>query len=202
VPGEPRGAAPSSPIVILGEHSQAGSYLLRIRVREELRLAFGRFKKGKVIPVPAGEYLYVGSALAQKGGVSLGRRLVRHATRTGDREPHALRAHMLALFPSLGLGTGDLLPRNGKRLHWNVDYLLDHEAAELAGVFVLRRGERLERELGQFLEQEPCTRIIERGLGANDVAGNTHLLRVEAEEAWWRRLPERLMEAMGVRGEQ
>ena len=51
-------------IVVRGGESQAGSYLLRIRVSEDLSLSFGRFNRGKEIAVPVGEYVYVGSALA------------------------------------------------------------------------------------------------------------------------------------------
>jgi Uri superfamily endonuclease len=181
-----------SQIVVLGGGSQAGSYLLRVRLASDLLLAFGRFKGGKVIDVPAGEYLYVGSALAIRGGVSLARRLVRHATRTGERPPHAIRSEMLVEFARLGLGAGELLPRNGKTLFWNVDHLLDREEAELAGVIALRCDRRLERELGQFVGQDPVTEVIERGLGANDVPGNTHLLRLHAEDDWWSALPDLL----------
>jgi Uri superfamily endonuclease len=183
---------PVARIVVRGSDTQAGSYLLRMRVSEDLSLSFGRFNRGKEIAVPAGEYVYVGSALAAKGGVSLGRRLVRHATRSGTKPPHAIRAAMLELFQTIRLGSGDLRPRGGKRLFWNVDHLLDHEVVEIAGIFVLRSELRLEREMGQLLEQEPCTRVIERGLGANDVPGNTHLLRVDADESWWLSLPEKL----------
>jgi Uri superfamily endonuclease len=179
-------------IVILGGQSQSGSYLLRLRVHENLRLPFGRFKKGKVISVPAGEYIYVGSALAKKGGVSLGRRLVRHATRTGAKQPHKIRSYMLNFFKTIGLGAGDLLPKNGKHLFWNVDHLLDHELVDLVSAIVIRSEKRLERELGQLLESEACIHIFEKGLGANDVPGNTHILRVEADERWWLSLPDKL----------
>jgi Uri superfamily endonuclease len=184
---------PSPPICVLGSDSQAGSYVLRIRVREDLCLPFGRFKHGKLIEVPAGEYAYVGSALAERGGVSLARRLVRHATRTGTQAPHPIRDEMLVLFPSLGLGEGRLLPRNGKHLFWNIDHLLDREEAELIGACLLRSPRRLERELGQLLEHDPNTEVIEKGLGANDVPGNTHILRVHADESWWRALPQKLL---------
>ena len=183
---------PALHIQILGEEVQAGSYLLRLRVSEDLLIRFGGFKKGKLVAVPAGEYVYVGSALGERGAVSLGRRLVRHATRTGSRQPHPIRAEMLQLFSAIGLGEGDLLPRRGKHLFWNIDHLLDHAAAELIGAVVIRSRTRLEKELGQLMEKEPCTEIVERGLGANDVAGNTHVLRVHAEEAWWHGLPDRL----------
>ena len=176
-------------IAVCGGDEQSGAYLLRIRVRESLTMPYGRFKKAKPIQTPAGEYLYVGSALASKGGVSLARRLVRHAARTGDLPPHPIQKTFLQFFPSIQLGDGNLLPRNGKRLHWNIDHLLDRAEAELVGAVILRTRAKIERELGRLLLNDPCAAIIEKGLGANDIPGNTHILKIDAEEAWWRQLP-------------
>ena len=78
-------------------------------------------------------------------------------------------------------------------MHWNVDFLLDLSSAELAGVCAIRSRERLEDRLAKQLEEDPHTEIIERGLGANDVPGNTHLLHVNATEAWWASLPKLLV---------
>lgn len=187
-----------SSIVVIGEswRSGSGSYLLRIRVSEAFCLAFGKFKKGKLISVPAGEYVYIGSALAKRGAVSLARRLVRHATRTGTKKPHKIRRHMLSSLKTIGLGEEELLPKNGKQLFWNIDHLLDQRSAEIVGIIAIRSEKRLERELGQLLEKEPGVQIIEKGLGANDLPGNTHILRVEADEKWWSCLPGKIDEAM------
>ena len=184
-------------ILIIGDKSQAGTYILRIRLKEDTTLRFGRFKKGKLISTPAGEYAYVGSALAEKGATTLARRLVRHATRSGDQRPHRIREAMLSRFAECGLGDGDLLPRRGKTLHWNVDFLLDLPSAELVGVSAIRSRERLEDRLAKRLEEDPDTGVIERGLGANDVPGNTHLLHVSAAEAWWASLPDLLANMVG-----
>ena len=179
-------------IVIIGDESQAGTYILRIRLKKDTTLRFGRFKKGKLISLPAGEYAYVGSALAEKGATTLARRLVRHATRSGDQHPHRIRETMLRRFAECGLGNGNLLPRRGKTLHWNVDFLLDLSSAELVGVVAIRSRNRLEDRLAKQLEEDPHTGVIERGLGANDVPGNTHLLHVSATEGWWASLPDLL----------
>ena len=176
-------------IVIIGDESQAGTYILVIRLKENTILRFGRFKKGKLISTPAGEYAYVGSALAEKGATTLARRLIRHATRSGDQRPRRIREAMLRRFAECGLGDGNLLPRRGKTLHWNVDFLLELTSAELVGVYAIRSRERLEDRLAKQLEADPHTGVIERGLGANDVPGNTHLLHVKATEAWWASLP-------------
>ena len=50
----------------MGDDSQAGTYLLRIHLKENTTLKFGRFKKGKLISLPAGDYVYIGSALSEK----------------------------------------------------------------------------------------------------------------------------------------
>ena len=169
----------------IGRDWLGGAYVLRIRLTDRVQLAFGRFKEGKVIDVLPGEYTYVGSALAERGASCLANRLVRHATRIGDSPPHAIRETMLEDFPRVGLGHGDLCPKNGKHPRWNVDHLLDLPCADLTGAFLIRTPERIEAALGKFLENDPATIVFERGLGANDIKGNTHLLRVNAGDAWW-----------------
>ena len=180
-------------IRIIGNDSQAGTYILRIRLKKNTTLQFGRFKKGKLISLPVGDYLYVGSALSEKAATSLARRLVRHATRSGDQPPHAIRKKMINQFAECGLGSRDLLPKQGKTLHWNVDFLLDLPAAELINIFAIRSPERLENRIAKWLEGDPHTEIIERGLGANDAPGDTHLLRVRADGTWWTSLTDNAM---------
>ena len=172
-------------ILIIGDDSQAGTYILRVCLKENATLQFGRFKKGKLISMPAGDYTYVGSALSEKGATSLARRLIRHATRSGDKPPHAIREKMMNQFPECGLGNGNLLPRQGKTLHWNVDFLLDLQSAELINILAIRSAERLENKIAKRLEQNLYTSIIELGLGANDVPRATHLLRIRTNDMWW-----------------
>ena len=172
-------------IRIIGNSSQAGTYILRIRLKKNTTLQFGRFKKGKRISLPVGDYLYVGSALSEKGATSLARRLIRHATRSRDNPPHAIREEMINQFTECGLGSGNLLPKQGKTLHWNVDFLLDLRSAEIVNIFAIRSTQRLENRIARWLERDPHTEIIEPGLGANDVPGNTHLLRLRADDMGW-----------------
>lgn len=178
-----------SNIVIMGGESQAGTYVLRIHLIEDTTLRFGRFKRGKLISLPAGEYAYVGSALSEKGSTSLARRLIRHATRSGGQRPHGIREEMMRRSVECGLGNGNLLPKRGKTLFWNIDFLLDLGSAEISGVYAIRSPNRLESRLAKHLERDSHTEVIERGLGANDVPGNTHLLLVRAAEPWWESLP-------------
>ena len=177
-------------ICIVGDNSQAGTYILRIRLKKNTILQFGRFKKGKLIALPAGDYTYVGSALAEKGSTSLARRLIRHTTRSGDKPPHAIRKKMMRQFAESGLGSGNLLPKHGKTLYWNVDFLLDIQSAEIVNIFAIRSSERLENRIAKQLEHDPHTEVIEPGLGANDAPGSTHLLRARADNAWWTSLTE------------
>ena len=179
-------------IVIIGNDSQAGTYLLRIHLKENITLKFGRFKKGKLISLPTGDYVYIGSALSEKGATSLARRLIRHATRTGDKLPHPIREKMINRFIECGLGPRDLLPKHGKTLHWNIDFLLDLQSAELVNIFAIRSAERLENRLAKRLERDPHTEIIERGLGANDAPGATHLLRIREDRMWWASLTDKV----------
>ena len=184
-------------IHIIGDDAQAGTYVLRIRLKEDTTLQFGRFKKGKLISLPAGDYIYIGSALSEKGATSLARRLIRHATRSSNKPPHAIREKMINQFAKCGLGNGYLLPRHGKTLHWNVDFLLDLQSAELINIFAIRSAERLENRIAKRLERDPHTEVIEPGLGANDVPGNTHLLRLRADDMGWLSLTDNAMAFLG-----
>lgn len=179
-------------IKIFGRESRCGTYLLRIRVNQTFSTSCGRFKSGKRITFTAGDYLYIGSAMAEKGSVCLARRLVRHASRLGTGRAHPIRDRMLTMFPTAGLCDGDITPSNLKRPKWNVDHPLDHSAAELTAAYLLRTSLNMEAALAKLLENDRGTVAFEPGLGANDVRGNTHLLRVDAGEEWWDRLPKKL----------
>lgn len=179
-------------INIIGNHSQAGTYILRIRLNQNTELKFGRFKKGKLISLPAGVYTYVGSALSEKGATSLARRLVRHATRSGNNPPHVIRDEMVHQFNEVSLGPPDPLPKNGKKLFWNIDYMLDLEIVEIINIIAIRSPERLEFTIAEFLEEDENTEIIEKSLGANDAPKNTHVLRVNSDDTWWVSLVEKM----------
>lgn len=172
-------------VLIIGSGSQAGTYILRIRLKQDTALRFGRFKKGKLISLPAGDYIYIGSALSERGSTSLARRLIRHTTRTIDKPAHTIRKKLTKRCIACGLGPRDLLPKHGKTLHWNVDFLLNLQSAEIVNIIAIRSPERLENRIAKRLEHDPHTEIIEPGLGANDIPGNTHLLRVQADNTWW-----------------
>ena len=179
-------------IAVLGAEHPCGCYVLRIHLTTSCTLRFGRFKKGKRFELHAGDYIYVGSALSRRGSTSLSRRLIRHATRSGQKTAHPIRGELLRYFAACDLNTDDLLPRGQKRMHWNIDHLLDLADAELQGVYLLRSELKLEASLGKFIENDEHTVVFAKGLGANDIPGNTHILRVEAPAYWWNELGPRL----------
>jgi Uri superfamily endonuclease len=183
---------PLAPLTFIGSNSAAGTYILRIRVGAPLQISFGRFKDGRAICLEAGEYAYIGSALAGMGATCLGQRLIRHATRLGDRPPHTIRILMLEEFNRIRLCHHELRPPSAKKPRWHVDYLLNDLSVDLTGVIAVRHPTRIEPQLGKLLVADPRTVVFERGLGAMDVPGNTHLVRVMADESWWRKLGPRL----------
>jgi Uri superfamily endonuclease len=178
---------PERTIAVVGDTGSLSTYVLRIGVRRQIRVGFGRFGGGRPIVVPAADYAYVGSARAERGAASMGYRLVRHATRTDGKPPHAIRAPLLGFFAS------DVAqPPTEKRLRWHVDYLLDNVAAEIVSVVLMGRDCASEAELAAMMNADPATYPLATGLGAGDDPGSTHLLRVCDDETWWSSLPERL----------
>ncbi|HEX6387114.1 MAG TPA: DUF123 domain-containing protein, partial [Anaerolineae bacterium] len=123
---------------VLGREWPCGVYLLRIEVAETLTLAFGRFRHGQPITVLPGAYVYTGSAMGQRGTNSLPHRLLRHATRSGGKVPHPIRADLLTFFPRVHLSQGLLRPPGHKKLFWHIDYLLDCEPIALCHIFIVR----------------------------------------------------------------
>jgi Uri superfamily endonuclease len=186
-------------ITILGDQGQGGTYLLRMQVQRELMVRFGRFQGGRPILVPQGDVVYVGSAMAHQGSMTLARRLLRHATRRNRENPQQIREAMLEVFRDVGLGTIPLRPPSKKTLFWNIDYLLEEKDVELSQVVLMRSGIRLEDELALFLEMEPGSTAVAKGLGAHDRRGHTHVFIVRETADWWRRLPVRLEKYLPLR---
>ena len=179
-------------ITILGDNEQSGAYLLRMSVRRDVAVRFGRFQGGRPILVPKGELLYVGSAMAQQGSMTLARRLLRHATRRDEENPQHIQGAMLKAVEDVELGTVQLKPPDRKKLFWNVDYLLEEDVVDLSHVVIIRTRSKFEDELAQFLEAEPKSSALAKGLGAHDSHGRTHILIFRETADWWQQLPTRL----------
>ena len=101
---------------------------------------------------------------------------------------------MLDFFSNLKLATGEFIPSTPKTLYWNIDHLLNRNEVEIKGLTCLRTDEPLEAKIGKQLELRPDTNIIEKGLGANDIKGNTHLLRFADSHKNWPSLIESLVQ--------
>ena len=181
-----------SKITILGDAHPCGVYLLSIELTEDQKLAFGEFQNGKMITLPQGSYLYVGSAFGHHRSSSLGYRLLRHASRSGAEIPHLIRPALQKSIDSAGL-LGSLPKR--KTPHWHIDYLLDLLSAEIRGIVVLRTKMHIESQVADRLAQQPEVMILAKGLGASDYPGKTHLFYVDADAEWWSKLPENLKSA-------
>jgi len=184
----------SQPIVIrsLGTPLACGAYILRIDLSHPTHLSFGRFKGGKEIELNAGSYLYIGSAMARKGSTSLAHRLRRHAKRSGSRPTHHIHSALVQHLQNIALLPLPAAARAPKRLHWNVDYVLDLQTAALTAVYLLHSNANLEESLAEFFSHANEAIVFEQGLGANDAPGHTHLLYINAEPAWWLSLGDRL----------
>ncbi|MEZ4682810.1 MAG: DUF123 domain-containing protein [Caldilineaceae bacterium] len=163
-----------------------GVYLLRIAVVTPLAIPFGRFAGGRAIALPVGDYLYIGSAMAQRGATTLAGRLLRHATRSADRAPHAVRGELVKALQAADQRV--TLP-TAKRVRWHIDYLLDEAAADLRQIYALRTASPIEVPLARWLMAEPVTAVVAPRLGASDDRGATHLLQVNAPTTWWEALP-------------
>ncbi|TCD47995.1 GIY-YIG nuclease family protein [Chlorobium sp. N1] len=168
-----------SKFTMLGEGCAMGTYLLFIRLDRPLRICFGRFRGGRPVEAPAGEYVYVGSALGRnRSATALAGRLLRHASRTGRRSAHRLRPEMLRLFRAAGLIEGRVRKAPEKHLRWHIDYLLDRPEAELFHVVAIQSPQRLEEPLSELLNRHPATEALAPRLGAQDAKSGAHLLRL------------------------
>lgn len=157
------------PLTCFGERQPVGTYLLHLQVSDDLRICYGRFQQGRPLFTPAGPYLYVGSALSQRGATSLARRLLRHATRANG-PPHPIRPHLQAIF--------NCQPPAAKRLHWHIDFLLEQTAVSLRHATLLFSATPQETAVARWLQQHPATAPLAPGLGASDHPRQSHLLAI------------------------
>ena len=170
----------------IGKNHPNGTYCLRISLREATTLVFGRFRNGKSISLKAGEYLYIGSALASRGSTTLGNRLRRHTSRSSEFNPHKIQKELLQLFDEIGI-TYTKSP-SPKTIYWNIDHLLNLEFAEIIGIIFIRDPKPFENRWSKYLEKLPETSIFEKGLGANDSQGHTHIQYSKISDRHWAKL--------------
>ena len=61
-------------------------------------------------------------------------------------------------------------------------------------MIALFTSDRREGDVARHLENDPHTSYLAKGLGAHDLPGNTHLLRIDnADATWWEDLAETLL---------
>ncbi|MCB2178675.1 GIY-YIG nuclease family protein [bacterium] len=171
-------------ISLTGPTEPGGVYLLWIQLSQTHSVSFGRFQQGKRIQLPAGHYVYIGSAHGQRGASSLGYRLLRHASRSAG-PPHPIRPLLLKRLQERGLPAKT---PTQKSLHWHIDYLLELPDAQLTDVAARMTNQKLEAVLADVLADFPETVILAPGLGASDHARGTHLMQVAADTEWWEAL--------------
>lgn len=177
-------------IFSIGKEHPNGTYCLRIALSEPFDLVFGRFKKGKLISLNAGEYVYIGSALAKRGSTTLGNRLRRHTSRSQGHKSHKIQRELLKYFNSIGISyTKTSSP---KKMFWNIDYLLDLPTAEIISIIFTRNPNSYENIWSEFFEKLHGTIVFEKGLGANDSDGHTHIQYSSISEKLWKKIPYQL----------
>jgi Uri superfamily endonuclease len=154
-----------------------GSYILFIRISSSFQLAFGRFQKSRLFSIPDGDYLYIGSALG-KTGDPLARRLIRHASRSNGKPPHKIQSEIIKLFSKNDAVKSCAFIASEKKLHWHIDYFLEHSEAEITHVLIMRHPEKLEHHLSEFLASIRETSLVAPRLGAQDTRNSSHILRL------------------------
>lgn len=165
-------------IIILGDQSLGGVYLLVIYLSKEIVIRFGNFKNRKKFKLKKGDYIYLGSAM----GNTLATRLLRHSTKCSGIPSHSIRNDLVKELMKTKMISKDKGIRP-KKLHWHIDYFLENKNVSISKVIILRTNKSLEKQIGQYLIKRLETSIISPGLGASDRPGNTHLLRV-SEVKW------------------
>ena len=166
-----------SQFTIFGNKYTMGSYILFIRISSSFQLAFGRFQKSRLFSIPDGDYLYIGSALGKRGD-PLARRLIRHASRSNGKPPHKIQSEIIKLFSKNDAVKSCAFIASEKKLHWHIDYFLEHSEAEITHVLIMRHPEKLEHHLSEFLASIRETSLVAPRLGAQDTRNSSHILRL------------------------
>ena len=170
-----------SQFTIFGSKYTMGSYILFIRISSSFQLAFGRFQKSRLFSIPEGNYLYIGSALGRTGD-PLAMRLIRHASRTSGGQPHNIQSAIIKLFSNNDAARNCAFSATKKKLHWHIDYLLEHREAEITHIVILRHPEKMEHHLSAFLESLLETSLVAPRLGAQDTRNSSHILRITDQQ--------------------
>ena len=104
-----------------------GTYLLVIHLQKKSSIIIGALGR---IEFQQGYYIYVGSAMGNKGSTTLLNRVKRHVDSS-----------------------------NNKKIHWHIDYLLDCEHSYISKILLIPSTERLECFFSNELK-DICDKII------------------------------------------
>jgi sugar fermentation stimulation protein A len=118
-----------------------GTYILTIKVIHDLNVIIGSLG---LIFFPKGLYVYVGSAMADNGALTLLNRVKRH-----------------------------VLKGNTKKIHWHIDYLLNHEYVNIIRLYLIPSKERYECVIAQEILKKTDKYIT--NFGASDCSCKSHL---------------------------
>ncbi len=167
-----------SQFTVFGKNHRIGSYILIINLAAPSRIAFGKFQQGALFTIPAGDYLYIGSALGNEvSGSPLARRVLRHTTRSDSQPHHKIREPLCTHLIENKITETSKIARSQKKLRWHIDYLLDLPDAEITHIVLIRTPLSIEQKLAELLEQQQETSLIAPRLGAQDSKKNTHILK-------------------------
>ncbi len=160
-------------IQFFGEPNTSGSYILIIKLSEEIEIKFGRFKKGKPFLLKPGNYFYIGSALRK----TLPSRLFRHTNRSNGKPAHSIQIELIQGLIEVGIYSK--FPKiKAKKLHWHIDYLLDNPNISVSQINIFFGDLNIEGKIGNYIQNLSVVEVISKGLGASDHSGNSHLLKI------------------------
>ena len=106
-----------------------GTYLLVIYLQKKVLINIGALGR---VEFQEGYYIYVGSAMGNKGSTTLLNRVKRHVN-----------------------------PSSNKKMHWHIDYLLDCEDSYIFKIFLIPSTDRLECVLSGELK-DSCDKYISK----------------------------------------
>ena len=162
-----------------------GAYVLHMVISDSADIVIGRMHDGFPVRIDTGNYIYIGSAMGDRNGLYLPKRLVRHTLRSKSAKAQPCHAELLDHFYEQGLCRQQLTPKTPKRLRWNIDYILEYPNTSLRDICYIRNDERLEFALVDALEGLDVTVAPIPGFGAHDHPGHSHFLRLANGPDGW-----------------
>ena len=165
-------------IIHLGDDMPRGAYLLYIQVKQNIHICPGKLTGGSAVPLASGAYIYIGSAQGRLG-TPLAARLLRH-TRRVNGQKHQIAGALKEFLAERGWLSGYSSSRT-KKFHWHIDYLLEEEAVELAGIIIVSGEAQLEGSIARSILNDSVFSFPIHGFGSSDDAVDSHLFEYNGE---------------------